>query len=199
MNTVAWLFIITAVVIIRQVVKGRGADLPLDLRDFMLALLSGDSTAMADVAARTGEGLTSTVAPTVGDVSGAAKTADTGSSSGASLLAEARKLGKAARGYGWGSTGPLTYDCSGLVWRSAKNIGVYKGVRFTTYTFRIQSKGWAKEVKTPAVGDIVLWTGHMGIVSGPDKMYSALSTRSGIIESKISEHSGTPSYWRIDG
>lgn len=202
MQTVAWLFIITAVVLIRQVTKGRADKLPEDLRDFMLALLSGDNAAMREVASRSGETLTPTQAATVPEgnssVSGSAGGISGGTASGNALLAEARKLGTAANNrYVWGATGPNGYDCSGLVWRAARNIGIYKGVRFTTYTFRAQARGWAQEVKTPQPGDIVLWTGHMGIVSGPDKMYNALSSKAGILESSISGHSGTPSYWRI--
>lgn len=199
MTTIAWLFIITAAVLVRQVSKGRGSDLPEDLKDFLLALLSGDTALMGEVAARTGEGTTATVVDVTGtSVDDMVKEVGAGSVNGVALLAEARKLGKAANNrYGWGSTGPLTYDCSGLVWRACKNIGVYTGIRFTTYTFRVQAKGWANEVSKPMVGDIVLWSGHMGIVSGANKMYSALSTKHGIIESSISTHRGTPSYWRI--
>lgn len=199
MTTIAWLFIICAVVMIRQVTKGRADKLPEDLRDFMLALLSGDNAAMKEVASRTGDTLTPSEAVTpTGTGTGNGVVGGNASDNGVALLTEARKLGAAAGNrYVWGATGPNGYDCSGLVWRAARNIGVYKGVRFTTYTFRVQSKGWAQEVKSPAVGDIVLWTGHMGIVSGPDKMYNALSRNSGILESSISKHSGTPSYWRV--
>lgn len=202
MQTVAWLFIITAVVLIRQVSKGRADKLPEDLRDFMLALLSGDNSAMREVASRSGDTLTPTETATVPEgnssVSGSGGSVSGGSASGIALLTEARKLGAAANHrYVWGATGPNSYDCSGLVWRALRNIGVYKGVRFTTHTFRLQSRGWAQEVTTPQAGDIVLWTGHMGIVSGPDKMYNALSRNAGILESSISKHSGTPTYWRI--
>lgn len=202
MQTIAWLFIIAAIVLIRQVSKGRADKLPEDLRDFWLALLSGDNAGMREVAGRTGDTLTPTQATAPegsSTISGTAGGTGGGSTSGAALLAEARKLGAAAGNrYVWGATGPNSYDCSGLVWRAARNIGVYKGARFTTYTFRAQSKGWAQEVKSPAVGDIVLWTGHMGIVSGPNKMYNALNRRAGIVDgTSISGHSGTPSYWRI--
>lgn len=201
MTTVAWLFVIVAILMIRQIAKGRAVELPTDLRDFLLALLSGDTESMREIFLRTGAGLTAedAVGGTDSTVSDSGSQASvTGSANGVALLKEAQKLGAPPNNrYGWGSTGPKTYDCSGLVWRAARNIGVYKGARFTTYTFRIQSKGWAKEVKTPAVGDIVLWGGHMGIVSGPNKMFNALNTKKGILESSISGHSGTPSYWRI--
>ena len=154
---------------------------------------------MAEVAARTGDGLD--VALATAPAASATGTAGVGSGGGSALLTEARKLGAAAgNGYVWGATGPASYDCSGLVWKAARNIGVYKGERFTTHTFRAASKGWAAETKSPAVGDVVLWSEHMGIVSKlPDTYYSALSSRSGIKESSIKIHSGTPSYWRLTG
>lgn len=207
MQTVAWLFLVIAVVIFRQVSKGRVENLADDLRDFFLALVSGDNAAMKEIAARTGEGLSAVAVDTAsvpgaatagGTVGGTGDVGAAGSSHGAALLSEARKLGSAAGNrYVWGATGPSSYDCSGLVWRAARNIGVYKGGRFTTHTFRQAAKGWAVEVSKPAVGDVVLWGGHMGIVSGNDRMYSALSRNSGIKESGIKSHSGTPSYWRL--
>lgn len=203
MSTVAWFFIIMGILLIRQVTKGRAGDLPEDVRDFMLALLSGDAAGLADVAARTGDALTPATAEGVPEGSSvgtgvAGGTGGAASSSGVALLGEMRKLGAAAGNrYVWGATGPQSYDCSGLVWRATRNIGVYKGARYTTHTFRQAAKGWANEVKTPAVGDVVLWGGHMGVVSGSNRMYSALSSKMGILESSISGHSGTPSYWRL--
>ena len=81
-----------------------------------------------------------------------------------------------------------------------KNLGFYSGPRFTTMTFgpsMLASKK-ADKVSSPQPGDIVNWsTRHMGIVVSADRMFSALSTRSGITESAISSEKGTPEYWRI--
>jgi len=207
MQTVAWFFLLIAVVIFRQVSKGRVQFLVVDLRDFFLALTRNDQAAMKEIASRSGEGLDAVSVDTsaVGDstaVSAAAGAAlgvsGSSTANGAALLAEARKLGTAAgHHYSWGATGPTSYDCSGLVWRAARNIGVYKGARFTTHTFTSVAKGWATEVNTPAIGDVVLWGEHMGIVSGTDRYYSALSSKTGILEGSIKAHPGTPSYWRV--
>lgn len=204
MQTMAWLFLLTAVVIIRQVTKGRIEHITEDLRDFFLALVTNDQAGMKEVASRTGEGITAVSVDTSQLATGAdgalagAVIGSGSSSNGVALLAEAKKLGSAAGNkYVWGATGPNSYDCSGLVWRAARNIGVFKGARFTTHTFPGAAKGWATEVDTPAIGDIVLWDSHMGIVSGTDRMYSALSSRHGIVESGIKSHKGTPSYWRL--
>jgi pimeloyl-ACP methyl ester carboxylesterase len=109
----------------------------------------------------------------------------------------------ASGGYVWGATGPDSYDCSGLVWAAAKDIGVYSGNRFTTSTFRSVASGWATETNSPAVGDIVVWPGkHMGIVAGSDRYYSARSTKKGIGYATLTGDNNyfgiSPEYWRVN-
>lgn len=68
--------------------------------------------------------------------------------------------------YGWGCTGPNSFDCSGLV--SACLAGRY-GVRLgTTYTFM----GWTR-VSNPQPGDICTNTAHCGIYIGGHQMIHA--------------------------
>jgi len=121
--------------------------------------------------------------------------------SGNAVLTEMHRLAQAANNtYVYGATGPNGYDCSGLVWRALKNIGIYTGSRFTTSTFPLAARSFAKSVDSPEVGDIVLWSfKHMGVVSGKDKFYSARNRKYGIGESSISGWSstGTPRYYRI--
>jgi hypothetical protein len=123
-------------------------------------------------------------------------------------------LGEHAKGYRWTATGPDYYDCSGLMWRAAQGIG-YKGSRFTTASLpsrkefkRISAPGMqGPGVAAASINDVVLWppgsggvTGHMGVITGPDKFYSARSVRSGIGESKISTfRKTTPRYYRYVG
>lgn len=204
MSTVAWIFILVAVVVMRGVAKGRVMDLPGDLRDMFIAGLRGDTDALKEVAGRTGTGLT--VEP-VQAATDSPDNSDSTSVSSNTLIVEARKLAAAAHNkYRWGATGPDAYDCSGLVWRVCVNqLGSKRvGSRFTTATFGKAARVWTKVVSTPQVGDIVVWnrtvrSGHMGFVVGPNRMFSALSTRSGIIESPISSESGTPIYYRVVG
>lgn len=105
------------------------------------------------------------------------------------LLAKAEALGRAAKGYLFGAEGPTYYDCSGLVWRAALDIGEYTGARFTTYSILHQSSirlQFHQIHRVDAdVNDIVVWStpeahGHMGVISGPDRFYSAESVKSGI-------------------
>jgi cell wall-associated NlpC family hydrolase len=203
MATIGWLFIFAALVIIDAVRRGRADDLPEDVTDTFVALVTLDGAKLREVSRRTGEGLTADKA-TVSDAPGA-YAAGAGGASGAALLTEARRLGEAAQGYSQNvakRTGPDFYDCSGLVFRAAKNIGVYKGGSFNTQSFVVLGrKTWEQVKGEPQVGDVVLWQyylpAHMGIVSGPDRYYSARSRKSGIGEGSISDHGGTPAFYRL--
>lgn len=129
-----------------------------------------------------------------------------------SLVIAAAILGSKAKGYRWAATGPDYYDCSGLMYKAAQMIG-YKGGRFTTYT--IGTNKAFKEVQAPnvqgpgssgsagaGIDDIVCWpTHHMGVVTGPDRFYSARSVKSGIGEAKIStfRNGSKPKYYRFVG
>lgn len=200
MSTFGLLALIIGALIIRQVAVGRTLDIKSDAADFLNAVLgNGD---VNEVLARRGSAMNSAIADggSADNSSDPAISNPAESNAGGALLREARRLGAAAGNrYVWGAVGPSGYDCSGLVWRAMRNLGIYTGVRFTTATFPVimTGRGIASKVSTPAPGDIVLWTGHMGIVSGPDRMYNAASKKSGIRESSISGHGGTPSYWRI--
>lgn len=183
---------------IRQVAIGRAPETADDARDFFAAVFSGDLEAARTVAKQRGTN--------VGDVTGAGSALGSavGSVTGSTaLLSEAMRIGSAAKGYRLGSTGPDYFDCSGLVWRAMMNVGM-RHPRFTTASFTLVVPE-AKRVDSPQVGDIVNWAGkHMGIVSGPDRFYSALSPDSGITDAPISTTRvgkpaviDTPKYYRV--
>lgn len=189
MSTLAWLLILVGFMVTRQVSKGRANSIRVDAHDLVLGFLTGDTAKVSEVLNRPPSvDLTSAVSPE-------ATTTGNGDS-----LAVARSLAaKASNKYRWGATGPDAYDCSGLVWRALRETGVYNGVRFTSATFGVIAPKFASEVMTPAAGDIVVWPGHhMGFVTGPGKMFSALNAKRGIIDSPISwGGKDTPKYWRI--
>jgi cell wall-associated NlpC family hydrolase len=96
--------------------------------------------------------------------------------------------------YRFNTTGPDTFDCSGLVWRAFSEIGV----NFTRGPARSY---WAVFAAPPAheqfkAGTLVFFSGltHVGIVADEKGFYHA-SRRNGVIYSPFSE------YWlsRIDG
>lgn len=202
MNTIAWLLVLSGALLLRQVGTGRAGNLREDFSAGLTSFLKGDWTSLSEVSSRRGENITPIEPlPTDGTT-----TPIPTSDNATTLIAKMKTLAAAANyRYEWGKTGPATYDCSGLVYAALRDLGIYKGVRFTTSTFPLFTAKIFDSVSGPQIGDIVLWQkatgGHMGIVTGPDRMFSALSTRSGIKESAISgttkEKGVQPTYWRL--
>lgn len=121
------------------------------------------------------------------------------------ILAEAEKLGGAAKGYKFGAEGEGGYyDCSGLIYAASKAVGVYSGDRFTTFTFHTETAFQRITPEQAGVDDIVVWSensahGHMGVISGPDMFYSARSVRDGMGFNRISTfhvYPVPPTYYR---
>lgn len=205
MNTLAWLLILGAALLLRGVAKGRVVELPGDIRDLLLGAMTGDVEAVKEVAGRTGDGLTAGTVTAAGEVEGAQSVTASGTAGGGgvALLREVRRLGT-GKPYIWGATfaNGQGGDCSGLVWRAVRNLGIYSGPRFTTSTFPLQSRSFAVPVSTPQPGDIAVWqkggvSGHMGVVSGNGTFFSALSRRSGVKDAPIRAISGRLTYYRL--
>ena len=93
MNTVAYVFILVAFLIIRGVTKGRGiTELPGDLAAMFTALVTSDQKALAGVLARTGEANTPTVTAPTTDAPATA----TATPAGSGILGAAQALAKTA-------------------------------------------------------------------------------------------------------
>lgn len=196
MQTIGWLLILVAILLIRSGVKGRGINAFTDLSDAALAIMRGDSDKLKDISQRSGNAnaylrKNTTTLNNTGP-----------SSSSTALLNEVMRLGNAAKGYRYGATGPDYYDCSGLVWRAMTNLGLYNGSRFTTANFNSVNSQTihATKVNDIQMGDIILWSGHMGIATNATDFYSALSVRSGIKTAPINAvKRGTPTVYRLGG
>lgn len=198
MNTVAYLFIFAAIVLLRAVARGRAANITEDVSDAFLAFVRGDARGFREVANRTGDSLSAPEAlpAATQGTSGVSAFAD---STGGAIAKNAVRRGSLARGYKLGATGPDYYDCSGLMWRACMDARAYKGIRFTTAT--IGAIKQFTRVDTPRVDDLVVWPRHhMGVVTGDDRFYSAMNSRDGIGYARISTWSGgkqgKPVYYR---
>lgn len=209
MNTLAWVLIFVAILMVRAVYKGRVLNMGEDLSDAFLAVINSDTGKLKEVLSRVGDSNTASGVdisifqpsldaigkPAIGVARGAGDLInELEARANTSVGLAAVMLGSKAKGYRWGASGPDYYDCSGLMWAAMKLAKVYSGSRFNTASFEGQLKGtYARVSSSPEIEDIVLWplripyaTGHMGIVTGPDKFYSARSLKSGIGESTIS-------------
>lgn len=212
MNTIGWLFILSAFLLIRQVSKGRVMNIGEDLSDMFIAIASGDTNRFSEILSRTGEASTATQAIDVlakgtaqlvgGTAQGMTDAIASGTDQFKNHLGEVQweinhnialwaiKLGTEATGYRFGATGPKFYDCSGLMWRACQKVG-YKGPRFVTATVShmpgfVRLADPAAGVSQATTGDLVVWPGkHMGVITTPGKFYSALNPKAGILEREI--------------
>jgi hypothetical protein len=104
---------------------------------------------------------------------------------GAQIVAEIEKLGKAAIGYELGGTGPQYYDCSGLVQAALTSLGVQGVPRTSEEQF-----AWATPISRNQLspGDLVFAQfpgdgtspGHVGVYVGGGQVFSAQDPQLGI-------------------
>jgi hypothetical protein len=96
---------------------------------------------------------------------------------GAEFVAEVRRF--LGRPYVYGADGPNSFDCSGLIYYSAHQLGLNKCPRTSEEQF-----AWCKRVQTPSAGDLVFFVGaendpppgHVGVVTAPGRMIDAPHT-----------------------
>ena len=207
MTTIGWIFILCGILLVSRVVKGRALNIPEDFSDAFQALIRGDYDSLSAAFNRTGDSATyeqaaTPITPTVGGVYDSVES-QIQKTAGINLVYWAYQLGRAAKGYRFGATGPDYYDCSGLVYRAAQKVG-YKGPRFFTGDIQVMP-GFKKLASTGMgisqvqAGDVVVWPGkHMGVVTGANAFYSARSVKSGIKEGTITGFSSSlkPVYYR---
>lgn len=196
------LLLVAGFVAIRQVIVGRVKETPGDVSDAATSLLSGDTAGFAAVMSRRGSN-TDAVAGSTSVGLGSEPATALPSSGATTLASECVALGSAAKGYRSGATGPDYYDCSGLVWKAAYTLGIYKGPRFTTFTFEHIAGGFAKQVSTPQSGDIIVWVAgkHMGVMVSDTDFYSARNEAKGIgsapLSADVKYFGAEPDIWRV--
>lgn len=205
MRTFGYVLFFLGILFVRGAIRDRTIqETSDDIAALMLSIVRLDWPAIDKVLATRGEGTNFVFGEDVPAANGdnnAGSDTQSGSTTGARVLAEAVRLGTGKK-YRLGATGPDAYDCSGLVWRAMRNVGAYSGPRFTTATWPVVAVTVkAKKVDTPAVGDIALWPGHMGIVDGTGTTFAARSPQYGIGTSKIDVTSksvgGRPVFYRL--
>jgi cell wall-associated NlpC family hydrolase len=123
METMGWVLILVAALIVRGVARGRSlTDNYHDLADLFTHVLSNDLPGAKAVLARTGDSNIPAVVPAAASAPGSTQTPSSTSSVSARAAAWAQtQVGKP---YRWGATGPDAYDCSGLVYAAFKQFGV---------------------------------------------------------------------------
>ena len=135
----------------------------------------------------TGSGIKS--ASSSGSSGGSTKGGPVKGGSGVSgLLSIARS--KVGRPYVWGSKGSESFDCSGFVYWSLNQAGVRQSY--------LTSSGWRNVGKYTKItsfgslqaGDIIVVSGHVGIVAGGGNVIDASSSNGRVVERSLS------SWWK---
>lgn len=92
--------------------------------------------------------------------------------------------------YVWGADGPSSYDCSGLTMRAYQQIGInmpHKADR--------QPAGYRAVSRSQALpGDLVHWSGHVGIYAGNGRVVHASRSQKKVVESNLW---GSPTFHRV--
>lgn len=105
-----------------------------------------------------------------------------GGNSGGAILTQARaQIGKP---YVWGTEGPNTFDCSGLVHWSLNHAGI-KAPRLTAAGYMAWSGAVTVPRATMQPGDLVCWGGHIGIAASDTTMIEAANRSVPVREGKI--------------
>ncbi len=111
-----------------------------------------------------------------------------GGSGVSGLLSIARS--KLGRPYVWGAKGSESFDCSGFIYWSLNQAGVRQSY--------LTSSGWRNVGKYTKItsfgslqaGDIIVVSGHVGIVAGGGKVIDASSSNGRVVERALS------SWWK---
>lgn len=89
--------------------------------------------------------------------------------------------------YKWGGWKPGGFDCSGLVWWTLGHVGfrTILGMRYSSNWHGPVAASymvWGSSVPAGSeqAGDLVVWATHIGIVTAPGHMVSALSPQWGV-------------------
>ena len=88
--------------------------------------------------------------------------------------------------YRHGATGPNSFDCSGFVYFVFKNFGVTLTNSSYPYYSSPEQFGEVIDEKDAKKGDIISWSGHVGIYLGKGKVIHALNPREGVCITEVS-------------
>lgn len=103
------------------------------------------------------------------------------------------QLAKAAqayvgRPYVTGAAGPSAFDCSGLVQRAFRDIGITDCPRTSAmqYLWRKLAPISEWDSSAPQAGDLAFWPGHVVILTGPATFVGAQNPRRGVTTGQLS-------------
>ena len=88
--------------------------------------------------------------------------------------------------YRHGATGPESFDCSGFVYFVFDHFGVELSTSSSSYYYSPEEYGEIVDEDDAKKGDIISWSGHVGIYLGKGKVLHALNSRTGVCITDVS-------------
>ena len=116
---------------------------------------------------------------------------DMSASAGTIYASEIVNYAKTFEGYPYklNTHGPNSFDCSGFVYYVYKHFGITMSTASSDYWNNPTKYGTKITGDSNAkAGDIVVWSGHVGICIGGGKMINALNPSYGVCETKITQY-----------
>lgn len=90
--------------------------------------------------------------------------------------------------YVWGTHGPDTFDCSGFVYYVFQHFGRSLSLSSADYWNSPTNYGTVVSEGDALPGDVVSWSGHVGIYIGDGYMINALNANAGVCKTKITSY-----------
>lgn len=107
--------------------------------------------------------------------------------SGAVAVVVAWALAQVGKPYVWGTAGPRTFDCSGLLLASFARVGI----RLPHQSGAIAARARPVPAGQWRPGDVLTWPGHIALYLGGGKMVEAANPRAGVRVASIQGRGGT--------
>ncbi|MBR6005768.1 MAG: C40 family peptidase, partial [Clostridia bacterium] len=95
--------------------------------------------------------------------------------------------------------GPNSFDCSGFVYYVFKHFGISVPTGTAAWNNSPSSYGTVISTSTMQPGDVLLWSGHVGIFSGNGKCINAANSKDGVCEKPWVYYGSSPTVIRVYG
>ena len=101
--------------------------------------------------------------------------------------------------YVHGTYGPDSFDCSGFVYYVFKHFGITLSTDSNVYYKTPEKFGTVIDISEVQAGDVMVWSGHVGIYTYNGNMINASNPTDGVKENEWKYYGASPKVIRING